>query len=147
MTIPFGPLNLASSPLLSVVPKSPAIDPAIVVTTPALVILLIELFPVSATYTLPFLSNVIPNGLLKVAILPIASRRPANPEPARVTTSPYTFTMRIALLNLSATYKILFVLEIRPEGLLNLATELIPSLSTGASAVISSRDFPENVFI
>ena len=82
-----GALNLDAVPIPSIVPERPCIDPAIVETTPAGVIILIALFPVSATYEFPLVvSTAIPHGELNAAAPPTASTNPLVAEPARVIT-------------------------------------------------------------
>ena len=62
--------------------------PAKLVTSPAGVIFLILLFPKSATYTLPALSTLNPDGVLNFAIVPLPSRYPEVVPPASVEITP-----------------------------------------------------------
>ena len=65
----------------------------------------IELFPVSATYILPYLSKAMPLGPLNLAAAPIPFATPESPDkdPAIVVTTPVTLIIRMALFPVSAT--------------------------------------------
>ena len=122
---PRGKLKLAAVPVASVDPVVP--EPANVVTTPADVILRILLIPVSATNKFPELSIVIPNGELKVAAVPVASKEPFEPEPANVVTTPADVILRILLLLVSATYKFPELSAVTPYGELKVAAVPVES--------------------
>src|SRR5437899_8067520 len=101
--MPIGLKNLAAAPLPSLLPSTLA-DPAIVLTTPAGVILRIMSFHVSATYTLPALSVAMPSGWRKPAAAPTPFALPAtSAAPASVLTAPWGLILRIVLLYVSAT--------------------------------------------
>src|SRR4051812_28176972 len=101
------PLGLLICAVATGPSRYPAVPvPPTVVTTPADVTLRMRLLLVSATYTLPAASTLTPDGLLNLALDPVASVNPAVPEPAsNVTTAP-DVTLRIRWLFVSATYKL-----------------------------------------
>ena len=57
------------------------------VAVPSGVTLRTELFPVSATSTLPSLSTKPPLGALNWALIPVPLAKPATPDPARLVTT------------------------------------------------------------
>src|SRR5689334_9615507 len=97
--MPLGLLKRASSPIPSWYPSFPGF-PAIVDTTPSLVIFL--MVP-SAQHTnrLPTLSMQIPLGSSKPASLPTPSTHSPAPLPAKVVTRPSSDTLLITLLELT----------------------------------------------
>ena len=128
---PLGALNrtVAAAVELAAVPAAFAnpevVVPASVVTTPALVILRIQLLAVSATYKLSFLSIAILAGLLNKAAVPVASAYPTEatevvPPPANVVTTPAGVILRIQLFPVSNTYAFPVESYTTPEGLLYL---------------------------
>src|SRR4051812_4347658 len=104
--MPLGKLNLATLPTPSALPEENA-APANVVTTPPGMILRIVLLLESATYSVPVVSTVIPEGLANRAALPVPSTWPELPAtPASVLTTPAGVIVRIVLLLESATYTV-----------------------------------------
>ena len=84
--------------------------PASVVTTPAEVILRMQLLFVSVTYKLLAESVVIPNGKLKRAAEPVPSKYPGTPgEPAKSVTFPVTSIFLMVWLERSTMYIFLVV--------------------------------------
>ena len=93
---PEGERKLASVPFPSEKEALPL--PASVVTFPLGVILRMRLFPVSATYTVPFPSTATPEGQRKLASVPFPSEKLELPLPASVVTFPLAVILRMRLL-------------------------------------------------
>jgi hypothetical protein len=70
---------------------------------------------------------VTPIGPLNCAVAPLPSLSPAKPSPAKVETTPWGVTLRIALLPVSATYRLPAASIARPDGVLNAAALPAPS--------------------
>ena len=77
--------------------------PASVVTTPLGLMRRMRRFPPSATRTFPEASMATERGLLNAAVPLLASVQAADPDPAKVVTTPARVTLRIKLLYMSGT--------------------------------------------
>ena len=123
MATPDGVVNWAAVPEASL---KPALDPARVVTSPAVLTMRIRWFPESPTTSVPDASIVSPAGLLNCAPDPFASAEPVV-EPASVVTSPADEMTRIRLLPESLTKSVPLPSMTIPFGLLNCAAVPLPS--------------------
>ena len=83
---------------------------------PAGVMARIRLLTESVTYTVQLLETATAEGYKKLALVPRPSLKLADPEPARVDTTPAGVMARIRLLTESVTYTVPLLETATPEG-------------------------------